>query len=226
MGETAELSWEELREGAAVCWRQRRSTSSQLAELLNRNTVELLGAVSHSLYPGLLPPLAHPSPPIPSWPWQPPPSPPRPASIRPLRAGVKPQLHQSTSSPYPPLRRARRGRAAHRGSRLERATAGDVPVEVAPPVAGAASSVPLRGTRPLRSCRPRSPRRSRLLPPKIQDARGAVGSGAAGDGLALEFRRGRRRSRRRRWQRSRRRHSSSATQFDNGKPAKPTKAMA
>ena len=141
MGETAELSWEELREGAAVCWRQRRSTSSQLAELRNRNTAELLGAVS-PLYPGLLPPLAHPSPPIPSWPWQPPPSPPRPASIRPLRAGVKPQLHQSTSSPYPPPRCAHRGCAAHRGSRLERATAEDAPVEVASPVAGAASSVP------------------------------------------------------------------------------------
>ena len=86
----------------------------------------------------------------------------------------------------------------------------------------------------MRSCRPRSPRRSRLLPPKIQDAREAMGSGAARDGSALEFRRGRRlsrrrrwrRSRRRRWRRSRRRHSSGATWFDNGKPAKPISVMA
>ncbi|RLN08604.1 uncharacterized protein C2845_PM11G13340 [Panicum miliaceum] len=49
---------------------------------------------------------------------------PRPASLRPLRAGAKPQLHLLL---FPRLR------AGRRGSRLERAAAGEAPVEVAPP---------------------------------------------------------------------------------------------
>ena len=49
---------------------------------------------------------------------------PRPTSLRPLRAGAKPHLHLL---PFPRLR------AGRRGSRLERAAAGEAPVEVAPP---------------------------------------------------------------------------------------------
>ena len=49
---------------------------------------------------------------------------PRPASLRPLRAGARPHLHLL---PFPRLR------AGRRGSRLERAAAGEAPVVVAPP---------------------------------------------------------------------------------------------
>ncbi|CAN6242869.1 unnamed protein product [Urochloa humidicola] len=51
---------------------------------------------------------------------------PRPASLRPLRAGAKPHL-QLHHLPFTRLR------ASRRGSRLERAAAGEAPVEVAPP---------------------------------------------------------------------------------------------
>jgi hypothetical protein len=57
---------------------------------------------------------------------------PRPASLRPLRASAKPQTHLHTHLhlhllPFPRLR------AGRRGTRLGRAAAGEVPVEVAPP---------------------------------------------------------------------------------------------
>jgi hypothetical protein len=53
---------------------------------------------------------------------------PRPASLRPLRAGAKPQTHRHLHLlPFPRLR------AGRRGTRLERAAAGEAPVEVAPP---------------------------------------------------------------------------------------------
>jgi hypothetical protein len=54
---------------------------------------------------------------------------PRPASLRPLRAGAKPQTHRHLHLlPFPRLR------AGRRGTRLGRAAAGEAPpVEVAPP---------------------------------------------------------------------------------------------
>ncbi|PAN37593.2 hypothetical protein PAHAL_7G091000 [Panicum hallii] len=66
---------------------------------------------------------------------------PRPSSLRPLRAGAKLQLHLL------PLHRLH---AASRGSRLERAAAGDAPVKVAPRAVAAASSAPPPGMRPSR----------------------------------------------------------------------------
>jgi hypothetical protein len=53
---------------------------------------------------------------------------PRPASLKPLRAGAKPQTHLHLHLlPFPRLH------AGHRGTCLGRAAAGEAPVEVAPP---------------------------------------------------------------------------------------------